>query len=214
MDQFTAVLAQENHALMLDCRSRTAKPVPMTDPSVTVLIINSNVRHRLVDGLYAARREQCETAAKILKVRALRDATLNDLVAARKSMEPVVFRRARHVITENERTLQAAQSIGAGNWSHVGSLMYASHASLRDDYEVSCPELDAIVKVAQGVSEKDGMIGCRMTGAGFGGCAVSLVRTQAAKTIARKFEDGYESTTGNMPSIFASRPAGGARTIS
>jgi galactokinase len=213
MDQFTSVLAKENHALMLDCRSRTATLVPMTDPSVTVLIVNSNVRHRLVDGLYASRRQQCETAAKILKVPALRDATLKDLTAASKSMEPVVFRRARHVITENERTLQAADSIGKGNWSHVGSLMYASHASLRDDYEVSCPELDAIVEIARSIPEREGMIGCRMTGAGFGGCAVALIRTEAAKPIARRFEDGYEISTSNIASIFTSRPAGGARMV-
>ena len=213
MDQFTSVLAKENHALMLDCRSRTATLVPMTDPSVTVLIVNSNVRHRLVDGLYASRRQQCETAAKILKVQALRDATLKDLTAVSKSMEPVVFRRARHVITENERTLQAADSIGKGNWSHVGSLMYASHASLRDDYEVSCPELDAIVEIARSIPDREGMIGCRMTGAGFGGCAVALIRTEAAKSIARKFEEGYETSTGNIASIFTSRPAGGARVV-
>jgi len=197
----------------LDCRSKTATLVPMTDPSVTVLIVNSNVRHRLVDGLYASRRQQCETAAKILKVQALRDATLKDLTAVSKSMEPVVFRRARHVITENERTLQAADSIGKGNWSHVGSLMYASHASLRDDYEVSCPELDAIVEIARSIPDREGMIGCRMTGAGFRGCAVALIRTEAAKSIGRKFEEGYETSTGNIASIFTSRPAGGARVV-
>jgi galactokinase len=213
MDQFTSVLAQENHALMLDCRSRTATPVPMTDPSVTVLIINSNVRHKLVDGVYASRRDQCETAARHLKVKALRDATMKDLDAAYKSMNPVVYRRARHVITENSRTVQAAQAIQSGNWSRVGALMYASHASLRDDYEVSCPELDAIVELAQSISEKEGIIGSRMTGAGFGGCAVSLVRTQAIKQVARKIEEGYESKTGNIPAIFATRPAGGARVV-
>ena len=211
MDQFTSVLARENHALMLDCRSRTATAVPMTDPSVTVLVINSNVRHKLVDGVYAIRREQCETAARVLKVRALRDASLKSLALAQKSLEPVVFRRARHVISENERTLEAARAIQTGNWSRVGHLMYASHASLRDDYEVSCPELDVIVELASGISERDGMIGCRMTGAGFGGCAVSLVRTQAVKTVARKIEEAYENKTGYMPAIFSSRPAGGAR---
>jgi galactokinase len=213
MDQFTSVLACENHALLLDCRSRTATPVPMIDPSITVLIINSNVRHKLVDGVYGSRREQCETAARILKVPALRDATLKKLSTVRKTMDPVVFRRARHVITENERTLQAARAIQAGDWSKFGELMYASHASLRDDYEVSCPELDVIVGTAQTISEKDGMIGCRMTGAGFGGCAVSLVRTNAVKTIGRKIEEGYENKTGNMPAIFSSRPAGGARIV-
>jgi galactokinase len=213
MDQFTSVLARENHALLLDCRSRTAVPVPMADPSITVLIINTNVRHKLVDGVYASRREQCESAARLLKVRALRDASLEQLEAANEAMTPVVFRRARHVVTEIARTLEAAQAIQAGKWSKVGELMYASHDSLRDDYEVSCPELNTIVEIARGIPEKDGMIGCRMTGAGFGGCAVSLVRSQAAKTIARKFEEGYESSTGNMPAIFSTRPAGGARVI-
>jgi galactokinase len=213
MDQFTSVLARENHALLLDCRARTATTVAMTDPSVTVLVINSNVRHKLVDGVYASRREQCETAARILNIPALRDATLKSLSAVRKTMDPVVFRRARHVITENERTRQAAQAIQAGNWRKFGELMYASHASLRDDYEVSCPELDVIVGIARTISEKDGMIGCRMTGAGFGGCAVSLVRTSAVKTIGRKIEESYENKTGNMPVIFSSRPAGGARVV-
>jgi galactokinase len=213
MDQFTCVLAEENHALMLDCRSRTATPVRMADPSVTVLIINSNVRHKLVDGVYASRREQCESAARILKVPALRDATIEDLGAARTAMPSVVYRRARHVITENNRTLQAAQAIQSGSWGQVGELMYASHASLRDDYEVSCPELDAIVAIARRIPMEEGMIGCRMTGAGFGGCAVSLVWTRAAKQIARKIEEGYENKTGTMPAIFSTRPAGGARVL-
>jgi galactokinase len=213
MDQFTSVLAKENHALLLDCRSRTAKPVPMTDPSITVLIINTNVRHKLVDGVYGSRREQCQTAARFLKVKALRDATMKDLDLARTAMDPVVFRRARHVITENQRTLEMADALQSGNWSRVGELMYASHASLRDDYEVSCPELDTVVKIAQKLSETDGMIGCRMTGAGFGGCTVCLVRTPALKTISRKFEEGYEAKTGNMPAIFSTRPAGGARVL-
>jgi galactokinase len=213
MDQFTSVLAKENHALMLDCRSRTATLVPMTDPSVTVLIINTNVRHKLVDGVYAARREQCQAAARTLKVPALRDVTLKDLEAARPAMDPVVFRRARHVIGENERTLETARAIQNNDWPQVGKLMYASHASLRDDYEVSSPELDVIVEIARKIPAEDGMIGCRMTGAGFGGCAVSLIRTDTLKAIGRKFEEGYETQTGNMPGIFATRPAGGARVL-
>jgi galactokinase len=132
---------------------------------------------------------------------------------ARKAMTPVVYRRARHVISENLRTQEAAEAIQAGNWLYVGRLMYASHASLRDDYEVSCPELDVIVELAQAISEKDAVIGCRMTGAGFGGCAVSLVRTPALKHVARKIEEGYQKRTGNMPAIFSSRPAGGARVL-
>ncbi|HZR19543.1 MAG TPA: galactokinase [Verrucomicrobiae bacterium] len=213
MDQFTSVLAKEDHALLLDCRSRTAQWVPMSDPSVTVLIINTNVRHKLVDGVYAARRQQCQAAARILKVPSLREATLEKLEAVRAGMDPVVFRRARHVIAENERTLKMAQAIQDADWARVGELMYASHASLRDNYEVSCPELDAIVEIARQIPPRDGMIGCRMTGAGFGGCAVSLVRTKALKSIGRKFEEGYAGRTGNMPGIFATRPAGGARVL-
>jgi galactokinase len=213
MDQFTSVLAKEDHALLLDCRSRTATAVRMDDPSVTVLVINTNVRHKLVDGVYAGRRSQCETAARALKVPALRDATLAQLNAARKKLDPVVFRRARHVITENARTLEAASAIQAGLWSKVGELMYASHASLRDDYEVSCPELDTVVGIAQGISEEDGMIGCRMTGAGFGGCAVCLARADAVKRITRNLDEGYAQKTNNQAAIFSSRPAGGARVL-
>ena len=213
MDQFTSVMAREDHALMLDCRSREATLVPMKDPSVTVLVINSNVRHKLVDGVYASRRAQCETAARLLGVTALRDASLVQLEAARKNMDPVVFRRARHVVTENERTVRTAAAMRNADWHTVGQFMYASHDSLREDYEVSCPELDAIVEIAKSIGEKDGLIGCRMTGAGFGGCAVSLVRTEALKLIGRKFEEEYENKTGTTPAIFATRPAAGARML-
>jgi galactokinase len=213
MDQFTSVLARENHALLLDCRSRTTTPVPMSDPGITVLILNTNIRHKLADGEYARRRAQCETAARALQVPALRDATLEALTAAQARIEPVVFRRARHVLTENERTLQMAKAIHAGDWPTAGRLMYASHASLRDDYEVSCPELDTIVETAQTLGEAEGIIGCRMTGAGFGGCAVCLVKTDAVKRVARKFEESYEHKTRSLLTIFSSRPAGGARVL-
>ena len=213
MDQFTSILAEQNHALLLDCRSRTTTPVRMTDPAVTVLIINTNKRHRLAEGEYAKRRAQCETAARTLGVPALRDATLPDLEAARTRLDPVVFRRARHVITENERTLQAARAIQASYWPLVGELMYASHRSLREDYEVSCPELDLIIEIARSIPATEGMIGCRMTGGGFGGCAVSLVQTEAVKPITRKLEQAYESRTRTVPGIFSSRPAAGAQVL-
>jgi galactokinase len=125
----------------------------------------------------------------------------------------VVFRRARHVVSENQRTLEAAEAIQAGEWARVGELMYASHASLRDDYQVSCAELDALVEIAKSIPRKEGMIGCRMTGAGFGGCAVSLVKTDAVKRIKRKFEEDYEKATRQHATIFSSRPAGGAKVL-
>jgi galactokinase len=213
MDQFTSILGREDTALLLDCRSRTTTPVPMTDPAVSVLVINTNVRHKLSESQYPKRRSQCESAARTLKVPALRDTTLEALEAARGRMERVVFRRARHVVSENKRTLQTAKAIRASDWPAVGKLMYASHASLRDDYEVSCPELDAAVAIMQAIGEDGGVIGCRMTGAGFGGCVVSLVRTEAVPSITRAVDGPYEKKTGRQATIFSSRPAAGSRIL-
>ncbi|MEI8041594.1 MAG: galactokinase [Verrucomicrobiota bacterium] len=213
MDQFTSILARENQALLLDCRSRTTTPVPMTDPTVSVLIINTNVRHSLAEGEYAKRRSQCETAARVLKVPALRDATLATLEAARGEMDSITFRRACHVISENERTLQAAQALQAADWTAVGQLMRDSHTSLRDDYEVSCPELDAVVDIVQSIGKNGGVIGCRMTGGGFGGCAVCLVKADAVAGLIRAVDGTYEKRTGRQAAIFSSRPAAGARIL-
>lgn len=214
MDQFTSVMAKEGHLLLLDCRSRTTELVPMRDPSIAVLIINTNVHHELAGGEYARRRAQCEAAASALRVPSLRDATLDLLHEARAHMEPVAFRRARHVITEIERTRQAARAIRAGDWPATGQLMDASHASLRDDFEVSCAELDLVVELAQAIGESGGIIGCRMTGGGFGGCAVSLVRAEAVPQITTQIAAAYRKKTGLEPAIFSSRPAGGARVLS
>ena len=213
MDQFTSVLAQKDHALLLDCRTHQTTLVPMTDPGIAVLIINTNVRHKLADSEYAKRRSQCETAACILGVPALRDATPEMLSAAKGKMPPEVFRRARHVISENQRTLDAAKAIQGADWNEVGRLMYASHASLRDDYEVSCRELDAVVEIAKSLGPANGMIGCRMTGGGFGGCAVSLAQAGKVKLLTRKIDEAYEAKTGNHAFIFSSRPGSGARVL-
>ncbi len=213
MDQFTSILAQQNHAVLLDCRSRTTTAVPMTDPAITVLIINTNIRHKLAEGEYAQRRSQCEEAADVLKVPALRDATPAMLEAARGQLDPVVFRRAHHVISENERTLQAAKAMQASDWPAAGQLMYASHASLRDDYQVSCPELDTVVEIAQEIGAAGGVLGCRMTGGGFGGCAVSLVKTDLVQRITRNLDAAYEKKTRRQTTIFYSHPAAGARVL-
>ena len=213
MDQFTSILGRENHALLLDCRSRTTTPVPMTDPGGD----GADHQHQHPPQAGGKRIRQATGALRNggarPQVAALRDATPEALDAAQKQMEPVVFRRARHVITENERTLQAARAIQASDWPAVGQLMYASHASLRDDYEVSCPELDTVVEIAQAMGEAGGIIGCRMTGGGFGGCAVSLVKTDAVQRITRKLDEAYEKKTGKQTSIFSSRPAAGARVL-
>lgn len=213
MDQFTSTLAQENHLLLLDCRSRQFELVRMNDPGISVLIINTNVRHELASGEYGRRRSQCETAAKALGVPSLRDASMAMLAANSNKLEPVVFRRARHVITEIDRTVFAARAIPRSDWDAVGQLMYASHASLRDDYEVSCSELDAVVGIARSIGRAGGMIGCRMTGGGFGGCAVALVEAAHLNLIKAKVSAAYRSQTGIDATLFESGPAAGAQAL-
>ncbi len=213
MDQFISVLGRENQVLLLDCRSRKPELVPMADPSVTVLIINTNVKHELTGSEYPTRRKQCEAAAKFLGVPSLRDANADRLEQAQGKMDEIVFRRARHVIGEIERTVHAAEGVRASNWQTVGQLMYASHASLRDDYEVSCKELDAVVEIAEGIGIKGGVYGCRMTGGGFGGCAVALVKTNSVQAISKQIASDYKKKFGIEATIFVSRPAAGASVI-
>ena len=213
MDQFISVMGRENHLLLLDCRSRRTEQVPLNDPSIAVLIVNTNVKHELTGSEYPARRKQCETAAKILGVPSLRSATARALEEAKGRMDEVVFRRARHVIGEIERTVYASEGVRASNWAAVGQLMYASHYSLRDDYEVSCNELDAVVRITEDIGIKGGVFGCRMTGGGFGGCTVALVKAGAIEAISQKIAADYKNKTGIEATIFSSRPAAGAMVI-
>ena len=213
MDQFISVMGRQNNLLLLDCRSRETQLVPMNDPAVSLLIANTNVKHELANGEYAQRRAQCEAAARKLGVPSLRDATPDTLANAKAGMDDVVFRRARHVIGEIERTIHAAEAVRASNWAAVGQLMYASHGSLRDDYEVSCKELDVIVDIAEGVGVKGGVFGCRMTGGGFGGCAVALVKTELIESISAKISVDYKKSTGIEATIFTTRPAAGATVL-
>jgi len=207
MDQFISVMAKKDHLLLLDCRSRQSELVPMNDPGLSLLIINTNVKHELSGGEYAKRRAQCEEAAKGLGVPSLRDATLERLESGRGCLSHIPYRRARHVITEIARTVDAAKAVRASDWATLGRLMYESHASLRDDYEVSCPELDAVVEIARGLGAGGGVSGCRMTGGGFGGCAVALVESEKVKPISDQLAAEYEKSTGIKPSLFVSRPA-------
>jgi galactokinase len=213
MDQFISVMGRQDHILLLDCRSRKTELVPMTDPSVALLITNTNVKHELTGGEYAKRRAQCEEAARLLGLASLRDADPERLENARSKMDPVVYRRARHVISEIERTVHAAAGVRDSNWPTVGQLMYASHASLRDDYEVSCAELDAVVEIAQEIGSSGGVFGCRMTGGGFGGCTVALVQADKVNTISSRIEEQYEKRTKIKPTLFVSRPAAGATVL-
>lgn len=213
MDQFSSVLCEARNLMLLDCRSQEIRMVPMSDPSVTVLIINTNVKHELTGGEYAERRAQCEAVAKILDVPSLREATPALLEAKKPKLDDVHYRRARHVIGEIDRTVRAADAIAAGQWDTVGELMYASHDSLRDDYEVSCPELDVLVEAARGLGTSEGVIGSRMTGGGFGGSTVSLVRSDQAKEIADAICEQYRQATGIAATPFVTPPARGAHVI-
>lgn len=210
MDQYASVNARRDHLMLLDCRSKQSRQVPFSDPDLQVLVINTNVKRKLVDGEYARRRSQCEAAAAAMGVGSLRDATMAQLDAARDGMDELAYRRGRHVISEIGRTQTAAAAISESDWVRTGELMYASHDSLRDDFEVSCAELDVVVGVARKLGAKAGVYGCRMTGAGFGGAAVALVRTADAREIETLIHRRYREKTGLDPHIFASRPAPGA----
>jgi len=213
MDQFASALCREDHLMLLDCRTAEPRMVPFTDPGVALLIINSNVKHELTGGEYAERRHQCEQAAQHLGVTALRDATPERLEAARSGLDDVLYRRARHVISENARTLEAADAFAAGRWERAGQLMVGSHMSLRDDFEVSCPELDILVELAMGVGMEGGVFGSRMTGGGFGGCTVTLVRKETVHDIANTVGRKYAERTAIEPAIYVSRPARGAYVL-
>ena len=210
MDQFSSVMGQEGCLMLLDCRSQAIEMVQFADPDVAVLIANTNVKHELTGSEYPERRAQCKEGAKRLGVAALRDATLAGFEAARDQLDDVLLRRARHVIGEIERTVQAAKAINQSDWPTVGRLMYESHASLRDDFEVSCEELDLMVELAQSIGPEGGVIGSRMTGGGFGGCTVSLVRAAEVDAVTEALHQGYIQRTGVEPTIFATRPARGA----
>ncbi|MDO5565819.1 MAG: galactokinase, partial [Planctomycetia bacterium] len=209
MDQFISVLGQKDHAMLLDCRSYTPTMVPLADPGIQVLITNSNVKHSLTGSEYPQRRKACEDASKILGVAKLRDANMTMLLDAREQLGDVVFRRAKHVIGENDRTQRMANALTCADWNEVGKLMYASHDSLRDDFEVSCPELDVLVELARAADKSFGVIGSRMTGGGFGGCTVSLIKADHVAEYSQYLSKEYYAQTGIEPTLFTTRPARG-----
>ncbi|XP_039894532.1 galactokinase isoform X2 [Simochromis diagramma] len=206
MDQFVSVLGKEGHALLIDCRSLEATPVPLTDPGLVILITNSNVRHSLSCSEYPVRRRQCETAASILGKDSLRDATMKDLEEARGRMDDVTYRRARHVIEEIQRTVQAAKSLERGEYKEFGKHMVESHNSLRDLYEVSCMELDELVSAAM---EVEGVFGSRMTGGGFGGCTVTLLLAEAIDRTIHHIQEKYSGTA----TFYVTTPAQGTQVL-
>ena len=206
MDQFAVACGLRGHALLLDCRSLEVRHVRCDDPAVAVMILDSCVKHDLGDGPYALRREQCRAAARALGCESLRDVTDAAWEAGRDRLPPVERSRAGHVRAENARVHRFVAALERRDWEGAGTLMRDSHASLRDDYEVSCRELDLLVELASAV---DGVFGCRMTGGGFGGCAVALVAAARAEAAMATIRARYRKATGLDAAPFVTRAAGG-----
>ena len=214
MDQFISTLGRQGHALWIDCRSLQYELAPLP-AGHAIVVCDSMKRRGLVDSQYNARRQECEQGVQLLRqhlpnIRLLRDVTSADLERYGQELPPVVLKRCRHVVSEDERTLQAVAALRAGDVVEFGRLMHASHVSLRDDYEVSCAELDRIVELAQ---EAPGCLGARMTGAGFGGCTVNLVRAEAADGFARQVRECYEEATGQRPDVYVCQASEGAGEV-
>jgi galactokinase len=211
MDQMAAMACAAGHALLLDCRSLEVEQLPFApdDAGLTVLVVDTRVSHALADSAYAERRAACEEAAKLLGLPSLRDATEEQLGAARDVLGETRYRRSRHVVRENARVLAVADALGRGRPGDIGPQLTASHASLRDDYEVSSPELDAAVEAALAA----GALGARMTGAGFGGCALALVTTTQAGAVRDAVAGAFHARGFGLPVVFAARPADGARRL-
>ncbi|MDY4281105.1 galactokinase [[Pasteurella] aerogenes] len=196
MDQLISALGQQDHLLMIDCRSLQTIPTPVP-PGVAVMIINSHVKHDLVNGEYNIRRQQCEQAAAFFGVKALRDVSVEQFYPKEQeltALDPAMAKRARHVVTENARVLAAVEALQQGNLTRLGELMYQSHASMRDDFEITVPEIDYLVELAEVAIGNSG--GARMTGGGFGGCIVALAPVEKVIAVQQIIADNYQKTTG------------------
>jgi galactokinase len=209
MDQYISCLGQRHHALLIDCRDLGYRALPLPSGAL-IVIVDSGVHRGLVDMEYNARRTECETAATHFGVRALRDVRLKAFKNRAHELTPTVRRRARHVITENDRTVSAAEALEADDLKAIGNLMVASHASLRDDFEVSCPELNLLVEIALGVK---GVYGARLTGAGFGGSMVALVQPEAAADLTEAIAARYEPVSGRQATVHVCQASEGVSEI-
>jgi galactokinase len=209
MDQLISAAGQSGHALLIDCRSLSTEPVPFP-ADVAVVILDTATRRGLVDSAYNQRRAECEAAAEFFGAAALRDVGLELFERLAGDLEEPAQSRALHVITENSRTLQAVEAMQRGELCALGVLMTKSHASLRDDYEVSSDALDAMVESAMA---HQSCYGARMTGAGFGGCAVAIVEGEAVDDFVRTVADDYEKKTGHTPAAYVCQPGSGAEVF-
>jgi galactokinase len=215
MDQFIAALGQKGHALLIDCRSLTATPVPLDTTQMRVVICDTGVQHELSSSEYNARRQECERGVEILKeflpgIRALRDVSVADFNRYQERLPEPIRKRCRHVVMENERTLQAVEALRRDGLEEMGRLMELSHRSLRDDYEVSCAELNLLVEIA---GNFQGCLGARMTGGGFGGSTVNLVRRDALEEFQDVISKEYSRATNINSKVYVSDAGDGAKEV-
>lgn len=209
MDQMISASGVDNRAVLIDCRSLETTTAPLP-PGTAVVILDTSTRRGLVDSKYNERREQCEAAAAHFGVKALRDVDIDTFNRRADELEPLIRQRARHIITENDRTLRARDAMNAGDAATLGKLMIESHVSLRDDFEVSSDALNAIVDCA---NAEESCFGARMTGGGFGGCAVALVRADAVDEFVASVEACYTANTGHIAKVYVSQASNGAETV-
>ena len=207
MDQLISALGKKDHALLLDCRSLGTKAVSMPK-GAAVIIINSNFKRTLVGSEYNTRREQCETGARFFQQPALRDVSLEKFNAVAHELDPIVAKRVRHVLTENARTVEAASALEKGDLKRMGELMAESHASMRDDFEITVPQIDTLVEIVKATIGDQG--GVRMTGGGFGGCIVALVPEALVPAVKEAVAKQYEAKTGIKETFYVCKASQGA----
>ena len=209
MDQTASLFGQVDHAVFLDCRTLDANATPLSlkENGLEIVVMDSRVAHRLTDGGYATRRESCEEAANLLGVTSLRDVSVESLEASKNLLEDVVYKRARHVVTENDRVRQTVDLLAASGPKSIGQLMVESHASMRDDFQISISELDVAVETAQA----EGAIGARMTGGGFGGAAIALIESGKVASLTKAVLDKFQELGFGKPEIFKVTPDEGAK---
>ena len=207
MDQLISALGKKDHALLIDCRTLGTKAVSMPK-GVAIVIINSNFKRTLVGSEYNTRRQQCETGARFFQQPALRDVSLDTFNAVANELDPLVAKRVRHVLTENVRTVEAANALEKGDLQRMGQLMAESHASMRDDFEITVPQIDTLVDIVKAtIGEKGGV---RMTGGGFGGCVVALIPEALVPAVQQAVANQYESKTGIKETFYVCKPSQGA----
>lgn len=211
MDQTISLLGKSGNALLIDCRDLSTQQIPLNLEShgLQLLVVDTRAHHALVDGGYAKRRLQCEEVAKFFNLKSLRDLSIEQLKSQENELEPILYRRARHVVTEIGRVQSAIKLLQVEDFTSLGETLNQSHESLRDDYEVSCPELDCAVRVARAT----GALGARMVGGGFGGSAIALVKSGEAGSIANAIERTFSESSFKSPRFFSAIPSDGARLI-